>query len=102
MLARVQVPTLLGLVELGTDREGRAIPPKAPEDVGRAGLLAQPARRGDVGPARGELETSLSLVRDRLISLQAHGPRIASAVPAFTVGHERQTFHCVAKSSPAT
>ena len=41
----MQVPALLGLVELRPDRHGRAIPPEAPKHIGSAGLLSAPARR---------------------------------------------------------
>src|SRR5436305_784172 len=45
---RVEVAALLGLVELGADREGGPVPPEAAEDVGGAGRFVPPAGRDEM------------------------------------------------------
>ena len=73
VLARVQVATLLGLVELGPDRERRPIPVEPSEDVGRPGRLVAPARRDEVTESGGveaclHLEAVSAVVRDVLVA----------------------------------
>ena len=86
VLCRVQVSSLLGLVELGPDRERWTVPPHTAEDVRRPSLLSEPACGRDIGPSRGEFEPSLAFIRDGLVALDSDRSRVPWVVPGLTRG----------------
>src|SRR4051812_8580003 len=90
MLARVEIAALLRLIELGSDRKCRTIPPESSEYVSRSGLLAKPAGRCDVRPASGQVETTFAFAGDRSVSLHTGRAGIAAVMPVLVVRSRRQ------------
>src|SRR5689334_21668372 len=100
MFTWVQVATFRRLVELGANGECRLVPPKTPENVRRAALFAQPARRRDVRAPGRQIKTAFPFIRDCLVALDAHWSRIPGVVPVLACRFERNTCRCVPKRSP--
>src|SRR5262249_12901068 len=96
----MEIATLLGLVELGADRERGPIPPQPAEHVRRSRLLPKPTGWRDIWTPLRKAKPALALMRNRSIALQAHSPRMARAMPRVPVGFERQPHNSVTERAP--
>ena len=83
---RMQIASLLGLVELRPNRERRPTPPESAEHVRRATLLAQPACGRYVRAALCQIEPPLALLGDRLITFDAEQSRVSGLCQSLPVG----------------
>src|SRR5437868_6142318 len=101
----MEVPPFLRLVELGTNRHGRPVPPKTAEDVRGSSRLPAEARKYQVAkPLLVEValhfETTATIRRHSGITDERLGARIAEPVPVLTVWLTRQSLSGFPKRPP--